>query len=63
MHAILTRLAAAWQRFTCRHREARRLRQELRQLQQMNAQELRDIGFSHPTVALAAAADARSCCI
>lgn len=57
MHTFLTPLAAAWQRLTCRIREARRLRREIGQLSAMSAHELRDIGFTHPAVALAAAAD------
>lgn len=51
---------AWWQRLACRLREARRLRRDLRELAQMSAHELRDLGISH--AALAAAAPRRSCC-
>jgi uncharacterized protein YjiS (DUF1127 family) len=57
MHTLFDTLAASWQRFTCRIRMQRRMRRELRELRQMSAHELRDIGFSHPTIAVAAAAD------
>ena len=57
MHTIPTALAAWWQRFTCRIQLQRRMRRELRELRQMSAHELRDIGFSHPAIAVAAAAD------
>jgi uncharacterized protein YjiS (DUF1127 family) len=62
MHTILTRLAADWRRFTCRIRESRRMQREMGQLASMSAHELRDIGFSHPAMALAAAADTPSGC-
>lgn len=54
--------AAWWQRFTCRWNEARRLRRDMHQLARMGAHELRDIGFPHPSMALAAAADMPSRC-
>lgn len=62
MHTLLTRLADDWQRFLCRLRESRRVRREIRQLASMSAHELRDIGFTHPAMALAAAAAMPSCC-
>jgi uncharacterized protein YjiS (DUF1127 family) len=55
-------LSAWWQRFICRMSEARRLRREMNQLAYMSARELRDIGFSHPSMALAAAAEMPSRC-
>jgi uncharacterized protein YjiS (DUF1127 family) len=60
MNAILDHVAARWQRFTCRLQEARRARRALRELQQMDAQGLRDIGISH--AALATTARIASCC-
>jgi uncharacterized protein YjiS (DUF1127 family) len=62
MQPILTRLAAEWQRLACRIREARRLRRDLREIAAMNTHELRDIGFTHSTIALAATTGAPSCC-
>ena len=63
MQTFLTRLTTAWRRFTCRLHEARRLRRDMRELRRMDAHELRDIGFPHPAMALAAAASAPSRCI
>jgi uncharacterized protein YjiS (DUF1127 family) len=54
MHAILAPLAAAWQRFTARLRENRRARRSLRELSQLDAHTLRDIGISHAALAAAA---------
>jgi uncharacterized protein YjiS (DUF1127 family) len=62
MQTLFTRLAADWRRFICRIRESRRLRRGMNQLASMSAHELRDIGFSHPAMALAAAADTPSRC-
>lgn len=57
MPAFLTAFAAAWQRFACRFRLRRRMRRELRELRQMSAHDLRDIGFADPAIAIAAATD------
>lgn len=62
MNPSLSALAAWWQRFTCRMAEARRLQRDMHQLARMSAHELRDIGFVYPALALAAAADAPTCC-
>ena len=62
MQTLFTRLAADWQRFLCRMREARRLRRDMSRLASMSAHELRDIGFSHPAMALAAAEQMSSRC-
>lgn len=58
MQPLLPLLAAARRRLTFRLRESRRLRRGLRELEQMGPHELRDIGFSHPALARAAAAGA-----
>jgi uncharacterized protein YjiS (DUF1127 family) len=60
MNAFLTHLAAGWQRFTCWLGEARRARRALRELAQLDAHALRDIGISH--AALAATASFHSRC-
>jgi uncharacterized protein YjiS (DUF1127 family) len=62
MNTSFSSLAAWWQRFICRLNEARRLRRAMNELAQMGAHELRDIGFSHPAVAVAAASGAPSRC-
>jgi uncharacterized protein YjiS (DUF1127 family) len=62
MQTFFTRLAADWQRFICRIREARRVRRDMGQLASMSAHELRDLGFLHSSTALVAAADMSSCC-
>ena len=62
MQTFFTRLAAGWRRLICRIRESRRLRRDMHQLAYMTAHELRDIGFSHPAMARAAAADMPSRC-
>lgn len=63
MPAFLTAFAAAWQRLACRLELRRRMRRELRELRQMSAHDLRDIGFADPASAIAAAAGAglRAC--
>lgn len=63
MQAFFAHLVTAWRHFTCRRQEARRLRRDMRQLEQMSAHELRDIGYSHPAAALTAAANMASRCI
>ena len=62
MNTYFSALAAWWQRSICRMSEARRLRRSMNELSLMDSHELRDIGFSHPAVALAAAMDAPSRC-
>ncbi|MEJ8837458.1 DUF1127 domain-containing protein [Ramlibacter sp. AN1133] len=57
MNAVLTRLAAAWQRFTSSLEEARRARRALRELAQMDSYALRDLGISHVALATAARID------
>lgn len=58
MPAFRTAFAAWWQRLACRIQLRRRMRRELRELARMSAHELRDIGFSHAPVAIAAAGGA-----
>jgi hypothetical protein len=62
MQILFTRLAAGWLRFICRMRQARRVHRDMGQLASMSAHELRDLGFTHPSMALAAAAGMSSCC-
>lgn len=62
MNTSFSALAAWWRRLICRMGEARRLRRQMKQLASMNAHELRDIGFAHASMALAAAADMPSRC-
>jgi uncharacterized protein YjiS (DUF1127 family) len=60
MNAIHTRIAARWQQFTRGIQRARRARHALRELAQMGAIELRDIGISHAALAtMAQRLDAR----
>lgn len=56
MPAFPHAFAAWWQRLACRIQLRRRTRRELHELAQMSAHELRDIGFSHSTIAVATAA-------
>jgi uncharacterized protein YjiS (DUF1127 family) len=51
---LLSRIAAWWQRFTCRLQESRRYRRDLQVLSSMSAHQLHDIGLSHAEVATAA---------
>lgn len=61
MNAIHTQLADWWRQFTCRLQEARRVRRDLRELAQMGAHELRDLGLSHAAVAAMTPRGALSC--
>ena len=60
MNPILTRMAAAWQRFTSRIQESRHSRRSLRELAQMESHGLRDIGISHAALAATARIDGRA---
>jgi uncharacterized protein YjiS (DUF1127 family) len=60
MNAILTHMAAAWQRFTSRIQETRHARRSLRELAQMGSHGLRDIGISHAALAETARFDWRA---
>lgn len=62
MNVSFPSLAAWWQRSIRRMQEARRLRAAMRELAHMSSQELRDIGFTHPAMATAAAANAAARC-
>ena len=51
MDEIRTRLAACWPQISCRLQQARRARRGQRELAQMSAQELLDLGISHAAMA------------
>lgn len=51
MNANRTYLSVLWQRFSCRLQHAIRARRELRELAQLSAYELRDLGISHAALA------------
>lgn len=53
MNANRTYLSVLWQRFSCRLQHAIRARRELRELAQLSAYELRDLGISHAALAAA----------
>ena len=54
MNAIRTHLSFLWQRLSCRLQHAVRVRRDLRELAQMSAYELRDLGISHAALAASA---------